>query len=94
MKAHHCEISETENKEKILKAFIRKKRQITHKMKPVASVVNSGTMPSKFWGNSSLQHRILYHGKYINWEDKIKMVSDMQASKKTPISHDPFKGSS
>ena len=48
MKAHHCEISETENKEKILKAFIRKKRQITHKMKPVASVVNSGTMPSKF----------------------------------------------
>lgn len=50
MKAHHCEISETENKEKILRAFIRKrkKRQITHKMKPVASVVNSGTIPSKF----------------------------------------------
>ena len=26
MKAHHCEISETENKEKILKAFIKKKK--------------------------------------------------------------------
>ena len=36
MKAHHCEISETENKEKILKAFRRKKQktQITYKMKP------------------------------------------------------------
>lgn len=33
-------------------------------------------------GHYELEPKILYSSKYINWQDKIKMISDMQASKK------------
>lgn len=41
-------------------------------------------------GKSECQPRILYPSKHTNWEDKLKMFSEMHASKNTD-SNDPLK---